>query len=249
MQINNGDQDKVVTMCEQLPTLTGEVVQAMHRFRQTKDKGKLDQAAQWVQRALTLEQAHEKWLVQATKLVNEGKVLLGSEPQPLAANTESNPPVGGDQSGNREKKYGGKQRADMCRTAYLRREASTGNNLISDTLRGPYFRNGRGHLVGVAFSSDLGNRWWVNFKKECEEVVMLCDGQADALRVLHLTRLFFQEHGKSFHSGDDGLIQITVRIRNGQFYAQIPGSGQVDVTNYLEPEALICKRHDDLQFA
>ena len=235
-------------MCDQLPGLTGEVVQAMQRFRETNDKSKLDQAAQWVQRAISLEQAHEKWLIQASKLVNDGKILLDVEPQLLERNGGSHP-ADDAQSGNREKKYGGKQRADMCRKAYLRREVSAGGKLTSDAVRGPYFRNGSGQLVGLTFSSDLGNRWWVNFKKECEEVVILCDSKTDAVRVLHLARPFFQEHGKYFHPGEDGLIQITVRMRDGRFYAQVPGTGQVDVTDCVDSETLICTRHDNSEFA
>ena len=116
-------------------------------------------------------------------------------------------------------------------------------------MRGPYYRNARGLLVGLTFSSDLGNRWWVNFKKECDEIVMLCDSKSNSVRVVHLPHSFFEQYRRHFHPGEDGLVQITVRMRDGRFYAQVPDHGQVDVTNHIDPEPLVCERRNEPEYA
>jgi hypothetical protein len=237
-------QSSEVNPCVQLPLLTGEVVNAMQIFRQTKNI-KLDQAAQWIQRALNLERAHERWVTEAAKLLEEGRMLLNSN-EPLRMNLACMAEEQSDIIG--EKKYGGKRRAEVCRSAYIRREESRGNPIKSDRLRGPYYRNGRDLLIGLTFSSDLGKRWWVNFKKECDEVVVLCDGKAESVQVVYLTQPFFEEHRRHFQAGDDGLIQITLRMRDGRFFAQVPSLGQIDIMPYLDREPLICKRHDENEF-
>ncbi len=220
----------------------------MRGFRQSKNS-KLDQAAHWIQRALNLERAHDKWVVEATRLVHEGRALLNSDeppPHDYGGATDLSveyTAVSGD------KKYGGKRRADACRSAFLRREENRGAPLTPDPLRGPYYRNGHGLLVGLTFSSDLGNRWWVNFKKECDEIVMLCDSKTDAVRVVRLAQPFFEEYRRHFRPGEDGLIQITLRMRDGKIYAQVPDQGQIDVTKYADRDPLVCERRDKYQFA
>lgn len=89
----------------------------MHMFRQAKDS-KLDQAAQWIQRALNLERAHDKWVTEASRLVNEGRALLSPDAQPQHDSGRATDPVGEHAAVNGDKKYGGKRRADACRSPY-----------------------------------------------------------------------------------------------------------------------------------
>lgn len=222
---------------------------AMAKLRENKDQ-KLDRAAQWIQQALNLEKAHDKWVAEATRLVIEGRKLV--KPNDAVVLPQTRLVVSSNslrEATNGDKKYGGKRRADDCRSGFLRRERGRGNPLTPDPLRGPYYRNERGSLVGLTFSSDLGNRWWVNFKKECEEVVMLCDSKENTVRVVTLPRSFFEQYQRHFRAGEDGLVQITLRMRDGRFYAQVPDHGQVDVTDYSDPEPLVCERRKEPEYA
>lgn len=239
MKQKNLNENAPVNPCNDLPSVMEEILQAMPEFRQKKDR-KFNQAAHWIQQASNLERAHDQWTIEANRLLHEGKALLNpSEPQQQDHARAANL-IGGYLAMNKDKKYGGKRRAKTCRSAFLRREGTRGNPLTPDPLRGPYYRNGRGLLVGLTFSSDLGNRWWVNFKKECDEVVVLCDGNTGAVRVVHLAQSFFDEYRQHFHPSDDGLIQITLRVRDERIYAQVPDRGQIDVTKYADPEPLVC---------
>ena len=248
MNTEEFNDNQPVNPCSDLSSVTGEIVHAMSDFRHTKSS-KLEKAAQWIQRALNLERAHNRWIAEATTLVHEGRALLNSEdaPPPDYARathlTVAYAYVGDD------KKYGGKRRAEACRSAFLRLEESRGSPLTPDPLRGPYYRNGHNLLVGLPFSSDLGNRWWVNFKKECDEIGMLCDSKTNAVRVVRLARPFFEKYRRHFRPGEDGLIQITLRMRDGRIYAQVPDHGQIDVTNYADREPFVCERRDNDQFA
>jgi hypothetical protein len=231
-----GDENNVAT---QLASVKNSILKEMPIFGRHKDK--LQRSTEWLQRALNLEHGYEKWISETTKLLNEGSRLLNDEAEELP------PAISKPKS---KTNYGGKERADQFRMAYLHRESSRGKPLAKASVRGTYFKNSQGLILGITFSSELKpeKRWWVNWKQEADEVVILCGVREDAVRVVHLPQKFFQKYGRHFHSGPDGLIQLTIREKDARFFAVLTEIGSIDISEFVNPALLICPPIDPNEF-
>jgi hypothetical protein len=232
---------------EQLVAMRERIVKGMQSFGE-KD-AKLQNAAEWLPRALNLERAHLKWATESNKLISEAQAIL--TPSSVVIHHTVEEIRNTEIETNRERQeYGGKELAKQFRNAYLKREAGAGRKLQKADLRGPYYTNARGLVMGLTFSSDLkpGKRWWVNWKKEADEVVIFCLVRADAVRVVYIPQPFLQRYGNQLRPGPDGLIQITIREKEKKFYAVVTGIGDIEISEYVGKDLLILNDNDRYEF-
>jgi hypothetical protein len=62
---------------------------------------------------------------------------------------------------------------------------------------GIYFRDEKGVVLGVTFSSEDDGTWFLNLKKgRFDEAVLLCQTRADLAQVINLPRAFLDRYGR-----------------------------------------------------
>ena len=232
---------------EELVSMRDRIIKGMRDFGETHDR--LQNAADWLPRALNLERAHVRWATESNKLINEAEAIL--DPSSVVIHhTVEKPQDGQIEKNHKRQIYGGRELAGQFRNAYLKREAGAGRKLQKAGLRGPYYTTPRGLVTNITSSGELkpGKRWWVNWKKEADEAIILCQVRADAARIVHLPQPFLQRYNNQLQPGPDGLIQITIKEKEKKFLAIITGIGEVDVSEHVDKDLLILSDNDRYEF-
>jgi len=96
--------------------------------------------------------------------------------------------------------------------------------------------------VGVAVASErkgIGGspegRWWLGLPVDkFQSAVLICADHTGKIWAVNLPKRFVDEHRDQFGRAASGQHQFNVAKINERFYLQIPKTGRIDVSQYVE---------------
>jgi hypothetical protein len=232
--IEKGDEPEIWNQLERLEReFRGEI----GAFALTK----LSQAVRWLERTDDLRKRYAALRTEAHDRLKEGKTILTASP---IADQRSAFPVTKHEELRLENSpsRGGKARGRECRAAWLAQKAKDGKPLTR--VRGALYRDGNGLVVGIPYAMVRKNEWFLGLPAgQFSEAVLLCESDNDKVQAIHLTQSFIEKYEKRLSvSSQYNQTKFVVQRRAGRYYLVVSGVGDVDLTNYLTGEPMVCPR-------
>jgi len=108
-------------------------------------------------------------------------------------------------------------------------------------LESDYFVDGAGVRVGITWSEEHDNRWFLNLlENKFDEAVLLCQTKSDESLAVRLPKAFINRHWHHFSRDGIGEIKFVVMRERGSFYVQlVQPVGKVDVSEYVEKDRVV----------
>lgn len=198
-------------------------------------------AARWVERTDDLQKRRDSLGKEACERLREGKALLNSAALVEDQQPEAEPSPDHDEvlSGNSFLR-GGKARGRECRAAYVAQQAKLAKPLTR--VRGALYKNSNGLVVGIAYAKVRKNEWFLGLPAgQFKEAVLLCEANDAKIQPIHLTESFIEKYGKRLSvSSQYNQAKFNVQLRSGRYNLVVNGIGDVDLTDYVAGEPLIC---------
>lgn len=116
------------------------------------------------------------------------------------------------------------------RELFLKRLSERGINL--KPVKGTIYRTKSDERVGIAVATERQpDRWFLGLPEDgFEHAVLLCH-KGDDIIDLQLPKEFFKQYGRNM-SRSNGQIKFNVTRRGSGYFVQIPGSDDVDVSEF-----------------
>lgn len=202
------------------------------------DHERMMQATRWLELAKSINKRYEMILQEVYERLNEGRKLLDSRIE-IQQSVDA---------ADRDKQllpeipttHGGKARGRQCRAAYVARQAKEKTQLVR--VRGALYRNTAGLVVGIAYAKERKNEWFLGLPAgQFQEAVLLCETNNDLIQTIYLTEGFIRKYERHLSvSHQYSQAKFNVQRRIGKFYLLVKDCEDVDLTDYIASEPLVC---------